>query len=898
MDWHRRVRELLPRITGELDRDAEIRDELAQHCAEREAELLRQRVPPDRAVRTVLGELSDAAARGDRLRHAAQVRAGRSWQPREWHQVFRRWATNGWQDARHAVRGLARTPAGTTAAVLTFALSIGAATVIFSVVNGVLLRPLPYPGADRLVRVWETSPQGEERVAVARANFLDWRDQAASFAALGAYSHPFDMALTGGGDPLRVHVTQLTPSVLAALAMPPAAGRLFDERDGRPGEPRVALLTAGFWEARFGGEASAIGTAIVLDDRSYEIVGVLPPPFAFPTPHVDLVLPIGFTEEDRQERTAHNYNVVGRLAPGVSPEQAAAEMQAIVARLTREHPAALTGWGINLVGLHADEVRGVRPLLVVLMAMVVVVLLMASANLANLQLARASRRGGEMAVRAAIGAGRGRIARQLLTESLVLAALGGTLGAVLAVLSLQTFVAAAPGDIPFLHAVRLDPAVAAFAAGVTLLSAVLVGLAPALHAGRIDLQAQLQQVRVRSSSGPGRLRHALVAIQVGLALVLIISASLLVRSFWNLHQVDPGFDADALLTVELQLPGARYPDNAAQERFYEELLDRIRRLPGVDAAATTTAYPGTGAAMTFSFAIEGRQAGNPTGREDPFPLQAVTSGYFETMGIRLLRGRTLEARDRVDQPLVVVINDALARRFWPDGNAVGQRIVFRQGQTPWWEIVGVVADTRDEGLDRDAPPTVYIPFAQKQANWSWMAWQTLLVRASGDPLALVPAVQSAIWRLDDQLPLLETSTMSAAFAENAARRRFAMQLVSGFAVLALLLGVIGISGVLSFAVSERRQEIGIRMALGAGPRQVAGAVVQRAIVFAAFGLALGLAASLALTQLLRTLLFDITPVDPVVFGGSAAGLFVVSTLASWVPVRRALRLDPTEVLRQ
>jgi predicted permease len=486
----------------------------------------------------------------------------------------------------------------------------------------------------------------------------------------------------------------------------------------------------------------------------------------------------------------------------------------------------------------------------------------------------------------------------LLVESGLLAAAGGALGIGLAALLQPAIVAFMPADIPRLDAVAIDAGVLALAVAATITSAIVVGLLPALQFGRLDLRPVMHGTRVRSDAGQGRIRHLLVAAQVALALVLLVSAALLVKSFYRLQAVDAGFDPARLLTVQLDLPGARYPDNAAHRRFYDDLLARLQATPGIAVAAGTTAAPGEGSGMTFSYAIDGRPSSTPTGREAPLPLQAVTAGYFDVMGIAVVAGRGIESGDREDAAPVVVINEALARQHWSDRSPLGRRLSFRPGQTPWLEIVGVVANTRDEGRAEEAPPTLYVPFAQKPPTWTWMTWQTLVVRAGIDrPETLRPAIEAAVWSLDPDLPLLEVRTMDAAMAEPEARRRFATQLFGAFALIAVLLGAVGVYGVMAYGVAQRRQEIGIRLMLGARPAQVVVAVSKAALLFAGAGLAAGVVAAAGATRLLESLLYDVAPTDVATFASMALALFAVAGLAAWIPARRALQLDPVVVLR-
>lgn len=896
MDWQTRVRDALSGLTGDSRRDAEILDELTQHLRDREADLRASGVAPDTIAALLEQELRDTAAAHARLRRAAasgtgdQTTAGRS--------PMRFWAEVR-QDTRYGARLLARAPGFTAVALVTLALAIGATTAIFSVARGVLLRPLPYPDADRIVRVWETSPEGATRNVVSSGNYLDWRDRATSLSAIGALGQSVDRALTGDGEPSRVRTASIAPSVLDVLQVTPLAGRAFTAEDAQANAPAVALLTHRFWKTRFNGDPTAIGRTLLLDERPTTVAGVMREDFAFPSADVDLLTNLRFGPGARDERRAHNFLVIGRLADGASLGTAGTELRAIAAGLALEHPQFMKGWSVNVVPLHEDDVRTVRPLLAVLVGVALAVLLIACANLANLQLARASRRSHEMAVRAAIGAGQARMFRQMLTETVLLTSAGGTLGVAVAAGALRLILATAPDDIPFLERVTIDPVVLAVAAGATALSALIMGLAPALRAGRADLRPALQSTRLRPDRGQVRLRQVMLVAQIGLALVLLVSAALLARSFWQLSKVSPGFEAAGLLTVSIDLPASRYADMPAQHRFYDQVIERLAANPRVEAAAGTSGLPGESVNMTFSFAIEGRPASNPSGREHPVPLQGVSGDYFGTMRIPLLRGRGFTSADRAGAAPVIIINASLAERHWPGGGAVGSRINFRPGQLPWMEIVGIAGDTRDGGPAEEAQPMIYVPFAQRASSWGWMSWQTLVVRArSGNAGALVADVRAALWSIDPNLPLLDVATIDERFAENEARRRMAAGLIGAFALVALLLGTIGVYGVMSYAVSEQRQEIGLRIALGARPSSVAARIVRRGLALAAGGVGAGLVMAALATRALETLLFEVDPRDPASFGATAALLLTVAALAAWVPARRAMRVDPITVLRE
>ena len=703
------------------------------------------------------------------------------------------------EDIRHALRLLAKNPAFTLATVGTLALAIGATTAIFSVVRGVLLQPLPYHEPERLVRVWEVSPQGENRNVVSPGNYLDWRDRARAFESLGAHGGTFAIALTGAGEPLTVGAARVTPSAFDTLSVQAQAGRLFNEEEGRQGGPPAVLISDRLWRQRFGADRAVLGRSVTLNDEPFAVVGVMQPGFAFPSTGVDIWIAQQFSERDRAQRRAHNFAVIARLKGDHTVEGARAEMRALARQISDEQPAFMTGWSVNVVPYHDDLVGNARPLILILFGVAMVVLLIACANLANLALARAAGRVHEIAVRSALGASRSRIAKQLLIESLVQSAIGGALGVGVVAIMLQTLIAAAPADIPRLHDVGLDLFVFIFATGVTVLSALIVGLVPALRGGWATLPHQaLTASRLSGTPGAARLRGALLVAQVALALVLLVGAGLLVRSLIKLNAVDYGFAQDGLLALNLDIPAARYPDVGAQSRFYERLLERVRALPGVAAASTTSGAPASEIATTFSFAIEGRPAATPSGRGILSRCGRSCPTTSERSASRSsTAGRSSRPTGRAHCPSWCSTN-RWRSGFWTDG-AVGRRISFAGPEGPWYEVVGVVGDTRDAGLDQPAPPAVYVPFAQRREQWGWLSWQTLVVRARPGfaPADLVPSIRFALSEIDPLLPLQSARTVNDLYAENTARRRFAMQLTAGFAALALLLGALGIYAIVA-----------------------------------------------------------------------------------------------------
>lgn len=836
------------------------------------------------------------------------ARRERSARRAEWAEQLRRDVVYGWRKLRSS-------PGFAAAAVLTLALGIGATTAIFSTVHAVLLRPLPYPDPAELVRVWETSPEGSRTNPVSSGNYMDWREQATSFEMLGAHSWLFGTTLTGDDAPVRVNAVRIAPSALRALGPTPVAGRSFTAADGEIGAEPVVLLSHALWQQRWGGDPDVIGEAITLDAEPYTVVGVLPSGFDYPSPEVDVWRPLRLDADDRENRRSHQWTVVARLDDGVTVERAQAEMDAVAARITEAHPRHMTGWGVNVVPLRDDITDDVRSLLWVLMGVVGVVLLLTCVNLANLLLARATARERELAVRGALGAGRGRLVRQLLVESLLLGALGGGLGLAVLAIGLDALLALAPPDIPLLDDVRVDPVVLGFALSTTLLATLLFGLVPALRAtatastdtprsgGRGARKGRARsglavRLGVRGGTGGpahGRLRAGLLVAEIGLAVVLVVGAGLLLRSMARLNAVDPGLDPENVLVGFVDLGSPRYPASEDHIAFFQSLLDRLRAAPGVVDAAGSTEPPLGGYEMTFSYQIEGRPASTPSGREEDERLFAVTPGYFETMGIPIIEGRGIEPADRMGSRPVVVISQALVAKQWPDSDPVGARIRFSE-DAEWLEIVGIAGDARLDGLDRDAPPAIYIAFDQKP--WQWMAWLAVTIRTEGDPTSLVPTLRAELQELDpDVLPEMVT-TVEGLYAESAARRRFAARLLGAFAVLALTLGAIGIYGLLAYSVAQRRQEIGIRMALGAEPGRVARRVVRDALTIAGVGVTLGAAAALALTRVLRSLLFQVEPTDPAVFAVAIAALLAVAAGAAWLPARNATKVRAAEVLAE
>ncbi len=861
-------------------------EELRYHLEMRVEDYMRQGMGEDEAraaARARMGDLGEVRREMEDL-STVELRTERR---REWISEIR-------QDLRYGVRVLLRSPAFTSMAGLTLALGIGATTAIFSLVYAVLLAPLPYPQPDRLVGVWETSPQGSPRNVVSSGNVTDWQERARAFSVLGAHSLPYSRTLTGDGDPLQVATSSLQPEVLRALTVPPAIGRTLTERDAVDGG--VALLSHGFWESRYGADPEVLGRRVLLNDVPYTIVGVMPAGFDFPATGVDFWRPITDGEFDATERTSHNYHVLARLAPGVTVEAAQAEMTALAAQIAQEHPAEMTGWSARVVPLHQDLTRNVDALFWVLLGGVVVVLLIACGNLTNLLLARAVARQREMAVRGALGAGRGRILRQLLTESVLLAALGAVGAAGLAPLLQQVLLSVAPGSIPLLDRAAIDVRMFGFTALSALGCALLFGFAPAIQASRSDLLSALRSGRDGSASGQARVRSVLLTAQVALSVVLLVSAGLFVRSFRALQATELAFDPQGLVLMDVNLPNQRYPGTPEQVLFYDQLLDRVAGMPAVSGAAGTTQPPGWSADMTFSFAIEGRVASNPNGREDDEEMHAVTPGYFEVLGRRMIRGRAFDANDRAETTPVVIINESLARKHWPGGNPIGERIAFRVGDTPWREIVGVVEDARLESPDVSPRPAIYLPAAQRV--WPWVTWMTVMARTANgtDPAAITEGLRRALLELDPQLPPQSITTVEAAFQENTASRTFAMALVGGFGTLALILSVVGLYGLITYTVSHQRREIGVRIALGAHAGEVVGGVMRRTLGLTLAGATVGVLGALLAGRFLQGLLFGVAATDLATYVMTVGVVVVVALATALLPATRAARTNPVGAL--
>jgi predicted permease len=811
-------------------------------------------------------------------------------------------------DFVQALRGLRRRPTFALIAVATLSLGIGATSAIFSVVNGVLLRPLPYERPAELMLV-HTRLDGVPGRELSPPEYWDLRERSRSFGRLAAFSNG-TLTLTGSGTPERFDAGYVSADAIALLGVAPALGRGFAPEEDLPGRPPVVLLSDGLWRRRFGADPRIVGRVLALDDRPTTVIGVMPPGFQLPAHYVGGGMEAWTLLQldpavDRSERGWHWLSVIGRLRPGVDRASAGRELADLTAAMFREHPneydeafsASVTPAAEHLVG-------DIRPVLLVLLGAVALLLLIAASNVASLFLARAEERQREIALRAALGARAGRIVRQLLTESATVALAGGAAGLLLAAYGTRALVAAAPPTLPRLDAIALDVPVLLFTALVSVVTGLLFGLAPAWYAARPDLAHALTDGGRGGSAGVRRqrFRRGLVVTQIALALMLVVAAGLLIRSFERMRGVDPGFQPDGLLTAQVELSPVRYEGNEAVRAFFERLVDRAERIPGVRSAAVIKALPMTQLEIgDWSFLREGRYSLPP--KQEDWNLaywQAVGPRYFETMRMPVLRGRGIERGDRLGAPGVAVVNRTLARQAWPDGEAIGQRLLMGGGSTDsvWRTVVGIVGDVRHRGLDTEPRPEIYLPHAQFPAGTGpALRTMRLALRVAGDPAAVAAPLRAALAELDPDIPLTEVQTMEEALGVWAAERRLTMLVVAAFALLALALGAVGVYGVMAHLVTQRTREIGIRIALGAVPREILRLVVSQGVRLALLGIAAGLLGAFGASRLLTRLLFQVAPTDMPTFVATALTLALVAVAASLIPAVRAVRTDPVDALR-
>ena len=803
-------------------------------------------------------------------------------------------------DLRYAVRSL-RTHPGFTAVVLaTLALGIGANAAIFSVVNAVLLRPLPYEGADRIVVVWgDLHRPGVNEIPASAGEYVDYRDRSHAFDQVAVYDTA-GFNLTGGGEPERVDGAIVTASLFPLLGASAAIGRTFLAAEEQPGRNDVALIGHGLWRRRFGANPAIVGQVVSIDGRPTQVVGVMPPRFQFPDPAIEIWKPLLLDADavSDDNRGSHGYTALARLRPGATLSQAQADLAGVTATFKAEHPLNYrTGFSVALRPLQTEIVGDTgRPLLILLGA-VGLVLLIACANVSNLLLARAASRRREIALRTALGASRGRLVRQLLTESILVALAGGAAGLVLAWWGVDLLIALGPDTIPRLREVTLDARVVVFTALVSLATGVVFGIVPALRASGASLGDALKEGgRSGERAMLGRAGRVLVVSEVALSLVLLVGAGLLVHSFARVQNVEPGFDARGMLTLRLSLPESRYTTFEQGDRFFDALFAALRARPDVDSVAAANALPFSGNNGSRTFHIEGQEPKRPEDQPEE-QLRIVTDGYFQTMKVPLVKGREFTDRDRLGAPRVAVVNESLARKHFPDGRVIGRRVAFSRNEPQWYEIVGIVGNIKHRGLDASDRPEMYVPYRQPLfSNWTVRPMQ-VVVRTAGDPLAAAATVRREIARLDPDQPISDVRTMDERIGRSLESRRFNMILLAAFAALALALAAIGIYGILAYAVTERTHEIGVRLALGAQPRDVLSMIVAQGMAMTAAGAAIGVVAALAVTRLMSSLLFGISAADPMTFAAIPLLLGVVAFVACYVPARRATRVDPLVALR-
>lgn len=814
-----------------------------------------------------------------------------------------------WQDLSYGARMLMKAPGFTAVVVLSLAIGIGANSAIFSVINALLLRPLPYSNSDRLVILWSRSPGlNVPQDWFSPGQYLDIKAQNQVFDEV-SISIGGSFNLTGQRTPEHIDGARVSSSLFRLFGVKAVLGRVFLPEEDEPGKPAAVILSNGFWQRYFGADPAVIGKTLTLNGNNIEIVGVMPAGFSLANEvmpavnaidRADLLLPLPMSETARANRANEDFNILGRLKSGVTVARAQAEMDVIAGRMKQLYPANYPpngGLTISIVPLLEQVVGGIGLALSVLLGAVGFVLLIACANVANLLLSRGALRHKEIAIRAAVGASRSRILRQLLTESVLIAAVGGLIGVTIALLVIKTLRLFGPENIPRLDEITLDGRVIAFTCFITLLTGVVFGLAPALQASKVDLNTALKDAGRTSGGGddsrrgPLQPRKLLVISEIALSLVLLVGAGLLIRSYQRIFGASPGFDPHGLLSMRLSLPASRYSTPDSITSFYQRVTERIRSLPGVKAVSTTYSLP----MSTVAFAWEPITIENylPKTSQDLIisNVRIVGADYFSTMGIPLLRGRSFTEHDRKGEPETVIVDEALAQRFWPNEDPLGKRL--QRGKSGSWRtVVGVISDAKEYSAEKEPPITVYYPFEQVAARSMY-----LVIRTEPDPLTMTAAITKEVQSVDPAQPVFDVKSVDQRLYDSLARRRFSMLLLTVFAVVALILAAIGIYGVMAYSVSHRTREIGIRVALGARPRDVLSLVIRQGIILTLTGALAGLIVALGLTRLMSSLLFGVGTMDPLTFVGVAALLITVSLLACLIPARRATKVDPIVALR-
>ena len=896
-DWKTEVRRRMAGLRLAPARESEIVEELAQHLDDRYQELLADGASDSDAERLALTELSEnelfnELERLERKTPSEPIVTGTN---RKVNMVV-----DIWNDLRFGIRILLKKPGFTAIAVITLALGIGATTAIFSAVHPILFESLPYPDASQIVTISDDFGTSDSSVGMTFGTYRELVERSRSFSAI-AVVRPWQPAMTGSGEPERLEGQRVSASYFHVLGVSPALGLNFNSTDDRPNGPNSIIISESLWRRRFNGDSAIIGRQVTLNGSSSTVVGVMPRAFEnVLSPKVEvwslLQYDASLPSLDGREWGRH-LRMVGRLKPGVGIEQARSELNTIARTPLPEFPRprhASLDSGVLLISLQDQVTRGVKPALMAVVGAVVLLLLIACVNVANLLLAHGASRRGEFATRIALGAGRKRMIRQVLTESLLLAIMGGVLGLFVAQFGVRALMTLSPIELPRMVDTAVNAVVFAFALGITTLIGLGVGLIPALHACRGDLNTTLQQSSRRTAGGHQWMRRTLVIAEVSLALVLLVGAGLLFRSLSLLFAIDPGFDTSKLLTMQVQASGSRFDDEETH-RFFARSLEAVRQLPGVYAAAFSSQLPLSGDLEDgYGVQFEPSASHNPEENRGAFRY-AVTPGYFETMGIPLRNGRLLNEHDTANSPPVVLISESLARNKFQDEDPIGQRLRLGGSAGPWSTIVGVVGDVKQTSLTVSQANAVYMTTGQWRLFADRALW--LVVRARDESAELGPAIRQAIWSVDKDQPIVRVATMDQRLASSAAERRFALILFEAFGFVAVVLVTVGLYGVLSASVTERTREIGVRLALGAQRRDVLYLILRQGLTLTLAGVSLGLLASWAVTRLLTKLLYGVSATDPLVFGGVASLLTVVALLACYVPARRAMKIDPLVILR-
>lgn len=904
-DWKQIVRSRLVNTRLEPASEVDVVDELAQHLEDRYQALLKEGASHSEAYAVAVDELGESKLLLQELRRM-EVKSEPS-PPRD-RMARLRFLSDLAQDIRYSFRTFRRQPGFTLVATMTLALGIGANTAIFSIVNGVLLRPLGFQDPERLVMIWTENSAyelGFHEFPAANSDLPEWRATATSFDQIAAYQTT-SADLSEDGDPERVGAVEVTANLITTLGIQPMIGRHFVEQEEQPGQDKVAIVSYDLWQQRYQATNEILDKTITVNQERRKIIAVMPQGFNFPRAaempkaynlpeKVDLWIPLARNAAYWQKRTQRGLVcLIARLKPDVILTQAQAEMDSISARQAVVYPESHKGWRAWLTPLFNQIVGQTRMPLLILLGAVGILLLIACANITSLLLAKAASRRREIAVRAAIGAGRSRIIRQLLTESTLLGLLGGSCGLLFGYSALRALLIFIPTNVPRLQDVSLNSQVFLFTAFISLITGVLFGLAPAWQASKSNITAALKS-SVQTNFGGKRINsHSfLVSVQIALVVVLLVSALLMLKSIHRLMAVDPGFRPQGLVTFQISLPWARYPDGGQRAQFFGQVLDHVENLPGVQGAGAASQLPLTGNENMNYIAIEGVPP-VPRGQEPLAEDRLVTPGYFETMGVNFLGGRDFDERDSLNKPLVAIVNETMVRKFFPDGKAVGKRIKWILDDKDWRTIVGVVRDVRGHGLEGATRPQFYYPFDQSP----WEDAMSFAVRADSTALPSIRhAIQQQLKQLDPTLPVANFRTMPELITQTVARPRFSALLLALFAALALVLAIVGLYGVIAHGVTQRTREIGIRMAVGARQSDVLALIIRQGMRPAVAGLAAGLCAAFAFTRVLASQLFEVSPTDPATFALVAIGLFVVAFTACFIPARRATQIDPATTLR-